>query len=218
MHGGHDVGRKVRSNELSAVLRDPKAPAQQGLSGGRTEADEDLGPDDRDLCVQPGAAGRDLYRIGLLVDTALSPRLPFEVLHRVGHVGPRPVDAGNEQGAVEQRAGGTDERPALQVLPVSGLLADDSRRSRSFPEDRLGTALPERTSPAARCGATQPGEARTRRHPGSRGVGSCSRARHGVFASIPRASAGPLSRDNGRRCPAHTEATTFRRRPTARSS
>ncbi len=45
-----------------------------------------LGPGQLDLGGEPGTAGGDLDGVGLLVNAALAPRLPLEVLDDVGGV------------------------------------------------------------------------------------------------------------------------------------
>ena len=52
-------------------------------------------------------------------------RLPPEVLDHVGHIDVGTIDPRILQGAVEDPAGGTDERVALHVLAVARLLADE---------------------------------------------------------------------------------------------
>ena len=65
--------------------------------------------------------------------------LPLEVLDRVGDVDLVAVDAGGGERLVEQAPRGADERMALFVLLVAGLLADehDARVTRPLAEDGL---------------------------------------------------------------------------------
>ena len=65
------------------------------------------------------------------MDPALAPRLVAEVLDRVGDVDVVAGDAGPLEAPVEHRAGGADERVALDVLAVAGLLADEHQRARA---------------------------------------------------------------------------------------
>jgi hypothetical protein len=58
------------------------------------------------------------------VDAALAAGFPLEVLHGVRDVGVVAVYAAVAQRAVEDMPGGADERVALLVLLVPGLLAD----------------------------------------------------------------------------------------------
>ena len=88
---------------------------------------------------------------GLVVDSALAAADELEMLDRVGDVGALPVDAGLGQRAVEELAGGADERAAGQILLVAGLLADeqDAGVERAFAEHRLGGAFVEVAAGAA---------------------------------------------------------------------
>ncbi len=56
------------------------------------------------------------------MDAALAARLPLEVLDRIRDVDQVAVDAGIFEAAIEEVAGGTDERVAKAVLGVAGLL------------------------------------------------------------------------------------------------
>src|SRR5438067_1853163 len=74
------------------------------------------------LAIEPRPAGGDLGPVRLLVDAALPQRLPLEVLDDVRDVGLLPVDARVRHGLVEDAPGRPDERTALLVLLVPGLL------------------------------------------------------------------------------------------------
>src|SRR5262249_48998960 len=76
-----------------------------------------------ELLVQPPAATLDLVSIGPLVNTALAAQDVLKVLHRVGDVDPRPVDACLLQGPIENTPGWPHERMAGLVLAVARLLA-----------------------------------------------------------------------------------------------
>ena len=99
-----------------------------------------------DLALQPGLAGEHLLVVGLLVDAALAAQLELEVLDRIGDVDAAAIDAGLDQRAVEQLAGGADERPSLPVLLVTRLLADEHHRRIGWPfaEHGLGRVGPQR--------------------------------------------------------------------------
>src|SRR5205823_2679320 len=68
-----------------------------------------------------------------------------EVLDDVRDVDLRTIDAGGLERAIEELPGGTDERPADEVLVVARLLADedDLGMGAALAEDRLRPALPE---------------------------------------------------------------------------
>src|SRR6185437_5532155 len=58
--------------------------------------------------LQPEPAGPDLHAVRALVDPALAPLGPLEVLDRVGHVHVGTVDAGLVQSPVQDPARGPD--------------------------------------------------------------------------------------------------------------
>jgi hypothetical protein len=76
---------------------------------------------------------------------------------RVGDVDLVSRDAGRLQRAVEESAGGADERVTFDVLTVAGLFADDEQRrvSAAFAEDGLCAGAPQRTRTARRRRAAQ---------------------------------------------------------------
>jgi hypothetical protein len=92
-----------------------------------------------------------------LVHAALAPRRPLEVLYRVGHVHFVAVEPRLAERCIEQRAGGSDERSALDVFSITWLLADhdDRRAALSFSEDRLGCTGIKAASPARARGLAQ---------------------------------------------------------------
>src|SRR5437667_2650862 len=110
------MGGQRRVDELAAPLRDAKGSPEQRLRRGRAEADDDLGLDRRDLRLEPGVAGLDLPRPRLAVQPPLAALHPFEMLDGVGDVDAPAIDPGLGERAVEQAAGGTDERLTLEIL------------------------------------------------------------------------------------------------------
>src|SRR5205085_10238468 len=127
---------------------------EQRLRRGRAETHDELRSHRRDLRLEPRKTGLDLVVAGLLVEPALAAarRLPFEVLHDVGHVDLGPIDAGLAEGAVEEPSRRTDERRALAILLVARLLTDEhDRRARGpFAEDGLRGARVEVAARARR--------------------------------------------------------------------
>jgi hypothetical protein len=113
------------------------------------------------------------------VDPPLPARRPLEVLHDVRDVGERAVDAGLVERGVEQPPRRPDERPALEVLLVPGLLADEHRPGSrlALAEDRLRARAPERAGAAAGGRVAQARKRRIVRN--ERGSG-LRRARHHV--------------------------------------
>ena len=118
------------------MIADLEPAAEERLPGYRAQSHGDPRPDHRQLRFQPAAAGHDLGSVGALVDAALAAGLPFEVLDRVGDVGVGTLDAALAQGAIQEVAGRADERVALLVLLVPGLLADQG-------QERVRAALAE---------------------------------------------------------------------------
>jgi hypothetical protein len=84
------------------------------------------------------------------VNAALAARLPFEVLHRVGHKDPLAIDPHGLQRLVQDAPRRSYERMAGLVLLITGLLADQHQRrlDRSFSEYGLGGVLPQTAGPA----------------------------------------------------------------------
>ena len=97
----------------------------------------------RELGDQPRPAGGDVRRPGRLVDAPLAAQLEPEMLDRVGDVDVGRVDAGVVDRLAQQPAGRADERQALLVLDVAGLLADedDPGVRGAAAEDGLGGVL-----------------------------------------------------------------------------
>src|SRR5262249_45750385 len=86
------------------------------------------------------------------VQSALAPRLPFEVLDRVRHVRVAALDAGRLERAIEQPARRADERPPRTIFLVARDLAHEhhARVARTFAEDRLRSSLPYQPAATAR--------------------------------------------------------------------
>jgi hypothetical protein len=145
---GGEYARRVRAvDQLAARHRNPEPRPEQRLGGGGAEAADRFGPDRRDLALEPGMAGFDLALRGRFVQATLAARLPFEMLHGVGHVERAAVDAGGLQRAVEQAPGRADEGQAAAVLLVAGLLAHQHHAGVRIAgaEDRLRRVRVERT-------------------------------------------------------------------------
>lgn len=125
--------RDCRSRPRLFVTR---KDAPQSACAAVAETDQSPGLDDRELGFEPGPARRDFDRVRLLVDAFLSSRLPFEVLHDIGHVDLTPIDSGFLQAGVEQAAGGADKRAPFDVFPVARLLAHQKRRAPTGPSPK----------------------------------------------------------------------------------
>src|SRR5438132_2838475 len=166
--GGRDDGAgKIRVQRPPSLPGDPELRAQERLRGGRAEKHEHLGAHRLELGAKPRQTRLDLGAIGLVVDPALAParrRAPLEVLDDVRQVDLLAVDAGLGEGPIEKTTRRPDERGALDVLAVTGLLPDEEHRGGHRPraENRLGGRGPERASATA---------AGTRPHTRQTGVG-----------------------------------------------
>lgn len=149
-HRGDDVLAGGERQELTTLLRYSKVAAQQRLSRGRAQADDDSRLHQFNLNVEPRTARRNLERIRLLVNPALAAGLPLKVFDGVCHIGVAAIDAGFMQRLVEQSARRTDEGTSLQVFFVVRLLADehDACLGLAFTEDGLCTTLPKITRAA----------------------------------------------------------------------
>jgi hypothetical protein len=119
----HQLGQ-VGFHGSAAVTSDPDLRAKQRLSRGCAEQDDRGWLYNRELGPQPRQAGVHLPAVGLLVDATLSADLEAEMLHNVRDVGIAGRDSRPVEPLVEDPAGRTDERVALDVLAVPGLLAD----------------------------------------------------------------------------------------------
>src|SRR4051812_40661226 len=97
-----DELRQLGGDELPVLRADTKASTEQSLSRRGAKAHEDLRSDQLELGFEPGKARADLSRVGLLVQTALTARHPFEVLDDVADVSLLSLDARLLKRTVEQ--------------------------------------------------------------------------------------------------------------------
>lgn len=146
-----------RAEELSTLLGDAERSAHDGLGRSGAETDYDLWLHGCEFAIEPRAACRYFRRVRLFVDTALSSRLPFEVLHRVGDIDLISVDARLFQSGVQQGSGGPNKWTPLKILFVSGLLADEehTRVCLAFTKDGFRSALPQLAVAAILCFPSQ---------------------------------------------------------------
>jgi hypothetical protein len=87
-------------------------------------------------------ADRDLLGVRALVDSALAARAVLEVLDDVRDVGVVALDPGFGERPVEQRSRRPDEWPALAVLAIARLLADEEQACFGFAPRRTLSAWP----------------------------------------------------------------------------
>src|SRR5207248_11187039 len=147
-------------DELTAREARSKVATVEALGSRRAGEHEDRRLDGRNLSSEPGPAGADLRRIGLLVESTFALGFPLEVLDRIGDIHTRSVDSGSGEGLVEQAACRANERFALDVFPVTRLLADKQHFGvrGSLTKDRLRACLVEVTGLAARCRLAEAGQ------------------------------------------------------------
>ncbi len=139
MNGRKHNGRPRRRDWPAAAFAHLELRPKQGLCGCGAEEDQDFRLDEAGLFLEPWQAGPDVPQVRLLMDAALPPRLPAEVLDDVGHEDIPPIETGAFQRVVQYAPGGSDERPTLDVFAVTRLFADehDARARRALAEDGL---------------------------------------------------------------------------------
>ncbi len=114
MRGPHRHRGERRGADLAAVLRHLEVLAEERLRGGGAQAHDGARADDRELGVEPGAAGADLAGVRLLVDALLAPRLPLEVLHGVDKLTRQAtIEVSRETNKIFDRYGDRMTKPIL---------------------------------------------------------------------------------------------------------
>src|SRR5260221_11536400 len=73
-----------------------------------------------DLRIQPGPESADFQCVGLLVQAAFTARLPFEMLHDVGHVDVISINADSSQSFIKDVARRSYKCPGLQIYITAG--------------------------------------------------------------------------------------------------
>jgi hypothetical protein len=121
---GQHRNAERRGEHLTAALCHFECRAHHRLGGGGAEKNYQPRADHFDLGFEPGAAGAHVHLARLAVEPALAPPLEAEMLDHVREVDLRARNACRLEGFVQDAAGRPDERPALDVLAVTGLLAD----------------------------------------------------------------------------------------------
>ena len=144
MYGGQNLPRGFQGQELTTLLCYAKAASQERLRCGRPQANNHFGAHCGNLGVQPWATGGNFQSVWFLMDATFAPRLPLEVLDRIGYVSIPAIDVGLLEGLVQQRARRTDKRMSCKIFLVARLFADKHHPCprRPLPEHRLCAALP----------------------------------------------------------------------------
>ena len=150
MHCSKRVGGEPRRNQPTALFGNAERLPEQRLRRRGAKGDDHPRLDRGDLGFEPRKTRGDLHRARLAVNAPRAARHPFEMLDRVGDVGPGAVDPGLFHAAVEQFAGRTDERMPGQILGIARLLADkhDAGVFRPLAEDGLRRVAVQRAGGA----------------------------------------------------------------------
>jgi len=146
---GHQCRGPRIFNQLAALQGNAELRAEEGLSGGCPEADDQPRLDDGDFGFEPCPAGDDLGSGRMLVHAPLAALLELRMLDGVGHVYLAAIQIDR---SIEQATGGADEWPSLLILWIAGDLADenDPSGSRAFAKHRLLGILVEIATLAVR--------------------------------------------------------------------
>src|SRR5438874_9778684 len=166
MERGDRLVRPARRREAAAVFHQPEVGAEHRVRRSRAEAHQHARLDQGQLGLEPRPAGGELAHAGRLMDPSLALLDELEVLHGVRDVEPRAGETDFGQHTVEDLAGWTDERRALAVFLISGLLAHehDPRVGWAQSEDGLRGVAIEIAPGAFRGGGPELGQARARRN------------------------------------------------------
>jgi hypothetical protein len=123
----------------AAFLRQTKLASEKRLRRRGPQANDNLGLDQFHFRLQPRLAGAHFSRARLLMQPSLAAFFEFEMFNGVGHINARTLDGCVGESPVEDSAGGSDKRMALQILFIARLLADQCHAggSRAFAKDSL---------------------------------------------------------------------------------
>ena len=150
MHRCHDSRGEFRLEHFAALARDPEAWTEKRLGRGRTKTNQNIRFNDPQFGFEPRPTSRDISRAGFLVDAALSPPFPFEMLHRISDIDGLSVDPDFFQRSIQDLPRWPDKRFAAQIFLIARLFPEEHQSwSRpSFAEDSLGCLLVQRTGHA----------------------------------------------------------------------
>ena len=170
MHRRHDACTRVRSNELTAMVTEPEARAQERPCRDRAQREHDMRFDQIDLSLEPRPASLDFNEFWLLMNAAFAALDEFEMFDRVGHIDVARIQACSLHGLAQQAPGWPDEHVASEVFDVARHFADEHDRRPHFAlaEDGLRGVLVEIAAMAI-CGSRTQGRVRLPRRqvPGS---------------------------------------------------
>jgi hypothetical protein len=150
MVGGHDACAAGVGQRFAADLRDRRRGATHSAQGRSAERDDDPGRERPDFGSEPDTAGLDMAELRSLMQPPFTPRLPTEMLHRIGDEYLRPRDLRLSEQLIQQSTRRPNERVSLVVLSIAGLLAHQHNMgfARALTQHRLSGALPQLTAPA----------------------------------------------------------------------
>src|ERR1051325_9275612 len=126
MNGDQCSLRPPRRDDAAALAHHFHIASKSGTRGGAAKTDQNARLDERQFRLPPRSARSDLEAVRLLMKAAFAARLPLEVLHRVRHITLRTIHAGLRERAIEQAAGGTNERLAFAIFLVAWLFANQN--------------------------------------------------------------------------------------------
>jgi hypothetical protein len=128
-----NAGRMKRQQEAGTQGAGEKVPvlmdhghlsADERLGSGSAETYDDLRLNRPKLRFKPGSAGHDFGRSGGLMTPMSAFQHESEVLHGIGHIELRTLEASLLQSLIQHLTGRADKRFAGEILLVTGLLTD----------------------------------------------------------------------------------------------
>src|SRR3954469_22248970 len=138
MDSCHDLFSQVGIEPLATHLSNPEIFAEEHLSGGGAEANQNPRRDDVDLRLQPRRTCPHFSGIGFFVNLTLATRRPFEMFDDVRNVRFVAIDACFFESLVEHTSRRSDEGMACLVLFIARLLADEHNLGRSLALAKYG--------------------------------------------------------------------------------
>jgi hypothetical protein len=116
----------MRVDNLSPLPADTKVFSEQGLSGTRSRANQNLGLHNFEFRIEPWPAGLNFRISRLFMDALFAPlrKRPFEVFDHVGDINIFSIDSGFCQRVSENPASGPDKGMSFTIFGISRLLPD----------------------------------------------------------------------------------------------
>ena len=138
----------LADEKFAALATDRDDSTKHRLRRGRAEANQNFRLDDFQFRFEPRLAGGDLADRRFLMQPALAPLDPAEMLHRIGDINFLARNFCLGKCSVEETTRRTDERMPLAVFHITGLFTEknQARIPRPFAENRLSCFLVEITA------------------------------------------------------------------------